>query len=427
MAFIDTKNRYFGSSMGIYMNYFVHGMMAIVIAQNKDLFAAQWGTDAAGIMGVIAWTGLGKFLTVWPSGEVSDRIGRKPLILAGMISYIVFFGGLLVCTNLMVASFLAFLAGAATSFWDGASYPALQESYPKTPGSALVLVKGFISISQMLYPLFIGMLVINKAWLGWSLVVPLVIVVLNTLFMLKAPFAYDEELREKKAAGISEDTKAAKIKAEAEAAAAAQSKFVTKPKFAIEGTCCLIYGFVSMTTFYLISQIITMYGKDYIHMGEMASRALMSYYTIGSLAAVFLSSYVMAKGMKTIAVLLIFNFGSAISLIALSLLPTPLVANITSFSIGFFAAGGALQAGIAVMSDFFPGKKGRNLGIYYTFMGLSSYIAPIVAAYLMKIDFKYVLYFDTGVAILGVVLMLIVAVRYTQVFGKKVFSIEKAG
>lgn len=418
------KNKYFATSVGVYMNYFVHGMQAIVIAQNKDAFAAQWGTDAAGIMAVIAWTGLGKLLTVWISGELSDKFGRKPLILLGMIGYIAFFGGLIVCDNLVLASILAFLGGAATSFLDGASYPALQESYPNSPGSAVVAVKGFISVSQMIYPLFIGLLVVNNAWFGWSLMVPLVITAVNTIFMFTAPFSYDSELKKKKAAGIVEDSKAAKAKAEAEAAAAAEAKFVTKPKFAIEGVCCLIYGFVALTTFYLISQILTMYGKDYIGMAEMASRALMSYYTIGSLIAVFLASVVMARGLKTIAVLLIFTIGSSISLIALAAIPTPVVANITSFTIGFFAAGGALQAGIAVMTEFFPGKKGRNLGIYYTFMGLGSYIAPVVASKLMKIDFKYVLYFDAGVAVLGFLLMLIVAFRYSQVFGRRVFSIS---
>ncbi|NLI94118.1 MAG: MFS transporter [Peptococcaceae bacterium] len=419
-------NKYFATSIGVYMNYFVHGMQAIVIAQNKNAFAAQWGTDAAGIMSVIAWTGLGKFLTVWISGELSDRFGRKPLILLGMLSYILFFAGLVTCHNLVLASILAFLGGAATSFLDGASYPALQESYPNSPGSAVVAVKGFISVSQMLFPLFIGMLVVNKAWFGWSLIVPLVIVVINTLFMLRAPFSYDSELKENKSGSGSayEERKAAKAKAEAEAAALAEKRFVTRPKFAVEGICCLIYGFVSLTTFYLISQVLTMYGKDYIGMAEMSSRALMTYYTFGSLAAVFLASVVMAKGLKTIAVLLIYTCGSTISLFALAAIPTPFVANITSFTIGFFAAGGALQAGIAIMTEFFPGKKGRNLGIYYTFMGLGSYVAPVVASYLMKIDFKYVLYFDAFVALAGILLMSIVAVRYTKVFGKKIFSLK---
>lgn len=52
--------------------------------------------------------------------------------------------------------------------------------------------------------------------------------------------------------------------------------------------------------------------------------------------------------------------------------------------LGFFAAGGALQTGLAVVQLFNPGPKGRNTGIYYTFMGAASYLIPVVAAQLTK-------------------------------------------
>lgn len=51
--------------------------------------------------------------------------------------------------------------------------------------------------------------------------------------------------------------------------------------------------------------------------------------------------------------------------------------------LGFFAAGGALQTGLAVVQLFNP-AKGRNTGIYYTFMGAASYLIPVVAAQLTK-------------------------------------------
>ena len=40
--------------------------------------------------------------------------------------------------------------------------------------------------------------------------------------------------------------------------------------------------------------------------------------------------------------------------------------------LGFFAAGGALQTGLGVRQLMCPGPKGRNTGIYYTWMGLAS-------------------------------------------------------
>ena len=54
--------------------------------------------------------------------------------------------------------------------------------------------------------------------------------------------------------------------------------------------------------------------------------------------------------------------------------------------IGFFSAGGALQTGLGVVQMFNPGPKGRNTGIYYTFMGAASYLIPVVAAKLTVIS-----------------------------------------
>lgn len=413
------KNSFILTALCIYTNYFLHGMQAIIIAQHSSVFAQRWGTDSSGILTVIAWTGIGKFISVWISGEISDRIGRKVLIFLGTLGYAVFFGGLMISDSVVMASVLAFIAGLATSLLDGASYPALQESFPKSSGSAVVAVKGFISVSQMLFPLIIGFMVVTQIWYGWAFIIPFVIAVLNLILLLRCQFAYDKELADRKSGQtVSDDAKKA-----APAAAAVQYK--SKPKFAIEGVCCLIFGFVSLFTFYLISQVLTMYGREYIGMSEMSSRFLMTLYTIGSLAAVLISTTIMAKGVKTIAVLLVFTAGSTLSLLLLSLSPTPTAAYIASAAIGFFAAGGALQAGIAVLGEFFPGSKGRNIGIYYTFMGLGSYVGPVVAGKLIAVNFRYVIYADTAIAILGFLLMVIVAWRYKVVFGGKIFSFKK--
>ncbi len=48
--------------------------------------------------------------------------------------------------------------------------------------------------------------------------------------------------------------------------------------------------------------------------------------------------------------------------------------------VGFGAAGGALQTGLSVVQLFNPGPKGRNTGIYYTFMGIASYLVPVLAS-----------------------------------------------
>lgn len=425
---MSTKNEYFGGAISLYINYFAYGAMAIMFSQLKDPLSLVWNTNAAGIMGIIAWTGLGKVTTVYISGELSDRFGRKKMALIGTIGYLCFFVGLIFCKSIAFASVLAFLFGLCNSLMDSASMTGLQEAFPKTAGTAVVLQKGVISVCQMIFPLFVGFLMVNKMDYKIAIYVPLAVMVVAFLILLKAKFAYDETtLKMRKAAkNGGEEAKAAKLAAEKAAAEEAAKKFISKPKFEVEGVCFLIYGFVSMMTFYLISQVITMYGKDFIGMAEMASRALMSYYTFGSLAAVLISSTVMAKGFRSIAVLQIYTIGSSITLVALALFPSPIVASVCSAAIGFFAAGGALQLGFALMSEFFPGNKGRWLGIYYSCMGVASYVGPLIAKYFMASkEYNKVIYFDAAIAILGLIIMQIVGFRYRQVFGSKVFSLKK--
>ena len=83
--------KYIWALLSVYFAYLTHGIQAIVISQNSANFQQQWGVDAGGISGVIAWTGLGKFLSVWICGEISDKIGRKIMIVVGAIMYVAFF------------------------------------------------------------------------------------------------------------------------------------------------------------------------------------------------------------------------------------------------------------------------------------------------------------------------------------------------
>lgn len=124
--------KYLLSIICVYFCYLTHGIQAIILSQNNVNFAKQWGFNmsdpqsaayAAGIAAVstaVAWTGFGKFVSVWIGGEISDRVGRKKLMIGGAILYIICFLGFLFTSSAVVASICGFVAGVATSgFWDG--------------------------------------------------------------------------------------------------------------------------------------------------------------------------------------------------------------------------------------------------------------------------------------------------------------------
>ena len=151
-----------------------------------DPQSAAYAAGLAAVSTAVAWTGFGKFVSVWIGGEISDRVGRKKLMIGGAALYIICFLGFLFTKSALVASVCGFASGVATSgFWDASGYPAVQEAYPAAPGSALVGIKFFVSLSGMVYPL----LVVHNANSGnWKLnvIIPLVmsIVCLCTLQLL---------------------------------------------------------------------------------------------------------------------------------------------------------------------------------------------------------------------------------------------------
>lgn len=74
------------------------------------------------------------------------------------------------------------------------------------------------------------------------------------------------------------------------------------------------------------------------------------------------------------------------------------------------------------ITEFVPGPKGRNTGIYYTFMGAASYLMPVIVAKLTVIsgESKAVYTLMTLMFILAVVQVvatLYLILRYKKVFG----------
>lgn len=418
--------KYFLTLVVVYLAYLTHGIQAIVLSQNMDNLAVQWGTDSAGVLQAIAYTGLAKFVTVWICGEISDKIGRRPMAVIGAICYVVFFGGCLMTTNFTVACILAFLAGAATSFFDGSLYAAAQESWIKAPGAATILIKGFISISGLIYPMLVVALRAQggSAW-RVGLILPVVMSVILLIVAIVAPYSYDEELKEKKAAGTVETKEKGKLDADAQYAA---DRFkVPAPKWLVVPLA--IMGFINMATMYSAQQLLTRYGLTYCKMSDVASAGLTSLYTAGSLAAVLIWAFAMAKfRWRTLKILIIDLCGSIVFYALVILTHSTVVVQLASFAIGFFAAGGALQCGVTLINEFHPGPKGRNLGIYYTMMGLAGYVMPVIASNLV------IAYGDEGLAsrtslginlvfaAAGLAFCLYLAANYKKWFGVSAFS-----
>ena len=383
--------------LSLYLNYFVHGIGVLILAQNMDSLAARWGS-LADVMSVIGMLGIGRLIVLFVSGKLSDKYGRKPFVLLGMITYIAFFLGILVSPTTAVACVFGILAGIANSFLDAGTYPALIESYPESASTVTVLLKAFISAGQFLLPLFIGVLVMMNAWYGWSFIVAAVILALNFVIMLKMGFPAMNQV------GNNDKNDASEAPVEA-----------PKSKWYLEGICFVLYGYISQATFYLISQWLTKYGVAVAQMPDLAARSLMSYYSIGSLACVFFTAFITKKGVRPITLLVVYTLISTLAISGLYYYPSASLAPILSAVVGFSAAGGVMQLGLVMMTEMFPKGKGTMTGIFYTTGSIASFTIPVITGYMADSGINSIMGLDAAIALAGFIVACIIYVRYNSV------------
>lgn len=426
MSAAKQATKYMFAIATVYMCYLTHGVQAIIFSQNQVNFYTQWGfTDAAAgaaaVSAAITWVGVGKFVSVWIGGEISDRIGRKIMAVGGGILYVISFVIMLMTDNATVACVAGFLSGVATSgFWDGSLYPAIAEANPKYSASTTIGIKLVISISGIVYPLLAA---INSG-ASWhiNIYIPIAMSIICVIMAMATPFVYDDE--RKMSAGDTNDN-AAKNKAEAEIQAA-KDAMLEQPN-GLVNFLTLFFGFVIMFIMYGAQQYTKQFGITNLGLDATAAAGLTSIYTVGSVIAVLFWAWMMGKLRWTPIKVILIDAILAACALALVIIALPLnlgagVVYVAIAVLGFSAAGGMLQTGVTLRQMMCPGPRGRNVGMYYTFMGFASVFLPFVVGSMTKsvgeasaVWIMMVLLLIA--AIVGILMALYVMSRFKKQFG----------
>lgn len=416
--------KYILSMVTVYMAYLTHGMQALIFSQNQVNFAIKWGFDmsdpesaayaagAAAVSTAIAWTGFGKFISVWIGGEISDRVGRKKLMIGGAALYIVCFATMLMTTNATIAALAGGLAGVATSgFWDASGYPAVQEAYPAAPGTALIMIKFFVAASSIFYPI----ICVATGNLQINIMLPLVLSVVVLALACMAKFVYDDEKAKMGGKGGK--------KADQAEIDAAKARLLVAPG-GFTKLLTYFYAFLVMAVMYGAQQYTKAFGLAYCGLSEMQAASFTTMYQVGSIVAVAFWAVMMSKlKWHPLKVLIIDSVMTAVALLGVLFIHQVAIVYIAILLLGFGCAGGALQTGLSVVQEFVPGPKGRNTGIYYTFMGAASYLMPVIVSRLTIISGESKAVYTLMVLMFALAAIQVLATlyligRYKKVFGE---------
>ncbi|GAB1789882.1 MFS transporter [Priestia megaterium] len=395
------KNKYMLSASGMYINYFLLGMVNIMLASNMSFLTKQLNTDGAGISYIISAIGIGKLLSYSLSGILSDKFGRKPLILVSSLTMAIFLIGIPLSPNYPTAFIFAIIAGIANSAMDAGTYPALIEVFPKSSGSASVLVKAFISAGAALLPFMIAFFADRDLFYGYAFFLPALIYLLNMIFMFKLPFPNHKR---EQSTVQQQNT--------------AENKFISPPKMKQEGIALIVIGFTS-TALFTVAQIwLPTYGQQVLGMAESSSVRLLSYYSIGALISVLVLAVLLSKVLRPVTVILVYPMITLIAVLTLLFVKVPAIAIVAAFFMGFSTAG-VFQLAITVMTELFWNKKGTVTGIVATAAGLAAILLPLATGLMSKTGHISIIFiFDAMLSVVGMAAATFVNYRYRKILNK---------
>ena len=394
------RHPYLKMGTGIYLSYLLLGMVNIILASNMGFLTEQMNVDRTDISLLISTIGIGHLLTVNISGKLSDRYGRKRLILVAAILYVVFLVGIPNTTSFYIALGLSFIAGMCNSLLDSGSYPALNEAFPKRAGTATVLIKAFVSLGAVILPIMIALFISKDLFFGYAFFVPAVVFLVAGFILLKSEFPKNKE-------GEFDhylvDYTAVKM------------QFAVKPKLMREGAALILVGFTSVSLSLIVQTWLPTYAKEVLGFGDIEAISLISFFSIGGLLSVILLAILLNRWIKPVTAMILYPFMAAIFLIIFLINPIQELTAFLSFFLGLFMSG-IFQLTMAVMVELFPENKGTSVSYVSASASVAFMVIPYGTGLLREyVDITYVFVFDFVLAIISTLLATYIFKRYKKI------------
>lgn len=390
---MEKKKNYAGVATSVYLHFAVVGAATLFISQYRQILAQAWNANETQVSLVIAMVGLGRIITILFAGAISDKIGRKKTLLIALICDAIFLLGAAFANSIWVAGIAALFFGATNSFGDTAGYPALADAFPDKTATMNSFVKAAMQVMQMLFPFCVKLIKNPRITSG----ILIFIILVDVLITLKTTYASQIVDKKSTSASESEDN----------------STSDNQPKLAIDGLIIIALGFTLCFTFYIFSLYAPYYGQYVLNQPAANANQLVSWYSIASLISVFVTSALVTK-VKRLQLIMTYSAITALGLLFMVLKPSLIAGEIGALAVGFFTAGGVWQVGLSVLTSYFPQSHGKITSYYSFAPAMVYFVAPLVAAFVLKANSTstlLVFWITAIIAIISVVLSAILIIR----------------
>ena len=172
---------------------------------------------------------------------------------------------------------------------------------------------------------------------------------------------------------------------------------------------------ISASIFNIFIIWIPTFAQQTIHIGKTQSLTFVTIYSICSIISVFVTSYMVKKGLNVPAYIALCCVMIALAQINMLVNTSTISITIVSLIIGFFAAGGIWQLGVSLLLDFFPANKGKFTGLYSLSTSISLMVTPYLTGLIAEKSIKAVFAYNMVLGVLGAILLILVTYRYNKV------------
>lgn len=352
--------QYFGAVSVTYTAMFFEGALNVAIVAIMVLLSKYLDQDIGKISLLVSAKGIGTMISLYASGSLSDRYGRKKIILLGALGFGVFLVGLIISSNYVLALFFAFMAGIGHGLMDAPAMSLLFDAFPGNTGPAMSIVQIFFAGGGVLTTLFASFLIANQLPWQYLFYIYLVFLAVFVFMITKAHFP------------IRETSKAVKRKT---------IVYDSKPRVLKEGLLLA----ASVLLFALSNSIMMTWLPTYASamkgFSEASAVRLLTFIQIGAVLGAFTFAWVLRKTHTTV---LMVNNPLVAGLMLVGFILSSYTGLLSAFVFVYgFMMGVYFSLSINMGGELFYEKAGTATGAVGTIMMLGTTIGIAVSGFIL--------------------------------------------
>lgn len=383
-----------------YLAMFLEGGLINVVGALMMMLAIRLARDPGEIALLASIKGFGTFFTLYISGIISDKRGRKGIILLGAALFAVYNIGMMVTSSYYVALFFSFISGIAHGLMDAPAIGIIFDAHKEKSGPYVSVIQVFFGGGGVITT-FITAYLMDKGLdyqfvFGFYLAISVILIILTAL--MKFPPHGKADSKNKKLA---------------------VQVFENPPSLKKEGAFILAFVLFNALAGYTATTWLPLYTQ--VTKGIVESDAVQSlaYYLSGSIIGAMIFSQVLRR-FHTTTLLSVNTFFGVIATFMLITSKSLILVYTSSFILGFFM-GNFYSLLIGLGGELFPADSGGFTGLTGTAsMTGSIAVTSITGLLVAKIGVAFVFPLSLGILAVTFFLSLILRKLYLNL-GKKTY------